>query len=102
MPSSVMTVTSATVPASCGGETALIDVEDPRLNEAAGAPANSTWTAPARFVPLMVTVVPPVDGPDETLRPLTVGVVVEVVVAVNWSALLVADVPPAVVTVMCV
>jgi hypothetical protein len=57
---------------------------------------NFTAEAPVRFVPVMVTVVPPVVEPADGDTPVTVGGVTKV----NLSAAPVALVPPGVVTVI--
>ena len=56
---------------------------------------NLTAVAFARLVPVTVTLVPPPWGPEVGLTAVTVGAAVYV----NWSALLVAEVPLGVVTV---
>ena len=58
---------------------------------------NFTPVTPLKPVPVMVTLVPPAVDPEVTLRPVTVGV--GGAVKVNWSATLVALVPPATLTV---
>jgi hypothetical protein len=60
-------------------------------------PPNETAVAPVKFVPVMVTLVPPAVEPLEGLTPLTVGAEAR---NVNLSAAPVADVPPAVLTVI--
>ena len=62
MPPGVVTVTS-TVPADSGGLVAVICVAV-SLVTAAAAPPNFTAVAPARFVPVIVTVVPPATDPQ--------------------------------------
>jgi hypothetical protein len=64
---------TSTVPAICGGDTALIDVEETTLNEVAGTVPNVTPVAPMKFVPVIVTEVPPAVVPVCVLRALTVG-----------------------------
>jgi hypothetical protein len=56
---------------------------------------NFTPVAAERLVPEMTTLVPPAFGPVDGVTPVTVGTPRYV----NWSALDVVDVPPAVVTV---
>src|SRR5579864_2985896 len=66
-----MTVTS-TVPALPAGATAVID-ESPFTAKGAGTPPKSTSLAAARFVPPIVTDVPPATGPVAGLTLVTVG-----------------------------
>jgi hypothetical protein len=63
----------STVPASCAGANAVIDVDDVGVNADAGALPNNTCVAPARFVPVMVTLVAPPVGPALGLTAVTVG-----------------------------
>jgi hypothetical protein len=63
---------------------------------AADATPKFTAVAPARFVPVIVTDVPPVKNPVAGLTPVTAGAGT---VYVNWSLDDVAEVPPAVTTV---
>src|SRR5207302_9174507 len=58
VPPAVLTVTSA-CPAASVGETALIDVAVLTMKLTALVERNLTAVAPLRFVPLIVTVVPP-------------------------------------------
>jgi len=67
-----VTVTS-TVPAASAGETAVIDVALFTVKLAAAVPPNVTAVAPVRFVPVIVTVVPPVVGPLFGLMAVTAG-----------------------------
>jgi ABC-type methionine transport system permease subunit len=69
---------------------AVFDVIDP------DALPNFTAVALPRLVPVIVTVVPPVVGPDAGEIPVTVG---PAAVYVNLSAGVFAEVPPGVVTV---
>ena len=71
VPPAVVTVTS-TVPAVPAGLVAVICVAV-SLTIVAGVVPNSTAVAPVRFVPVIVTVVPPAVGPDVGLTPVTVG-----------------------------
>ena len=50
----------------------MMDVAELTEYEAA-VPPNETPVAPRRFVPVIVTVVPPPLGPDVGLIPVTVG-----------------------------
>jgi hypothetical protein len=93
----VVTVTS-TVPADNRGVTAVIDVEELTVKAAAGVVPKSTAVAPDRFVPVIVTLVPPLAGPEVGLRAVTEGVALPEL-NVKWSEVPVADVPPSVVTV---
>jgi hypothetical protein len=65
------------------------------VNELAGLEPKLTATAPLRLAPVIVTLVPPAVEPDDGLTAVTVGAGTNV----YWSALLVALVPPGVVTV---
>ena len=71
VPADVTTVTS-TVPEPAG-LTAVIDVALVTVKLAAGVEPKSTTVEPLRFVPLMVTDVPPAAGPVAGLTPDTVG-----------------------------
>ena len=57
-------------------------------------PPKVTAVAPVKPVPVIVTEVPPVSGPDAGATLVTVGAAIYV----NRSAGIVADVPPGVVT----
>jgi hypothetical protein len=94
VPPAVVTVRS-TVPAACAGDDAVIDVSLFTVNDAAAVAPKLTALAPVNPVPVIVTEVPPAGGPlfGETL--VTVGAATNV----NWSAALVALVPPIEVTV---
>jgi len=92
----VVTVTS-TVPTEPAGETAVTEVAELTTTPVAAAVPNFTEVAPVRFVPVMVTDVPPAGGPEEGLTAVTVGE--PGATYVNWSAAPVALVPPGVVTV---
>ena len=72
VPPTVVTVTPTT-PAVSAGDTALIDVALFTTKLAALVEPNLTPDAPLKFVPLMVTVVPPPTGPPAGERPVTVG-----------------------------
>ena len=71
VPSGVVTVTS-TVPTGSAGVVALIDVSDTTTN-GADLPPKSTPVAPVKPLPRMVTVVPPVAGPEVGLTAVTAG-----------------------------
>ena len=70
VPPAVVTVTS-TFP-DPAGEVATIDVGDSTLKAALDAPKR-TAVAPLRFVPVIVTVVPPASGPSAGETAVTVG-----------------------------
>ncbi len=72
VPPGVVTVTS-TVPAVPAGAVAVSEVPDTTVMPVAAAVPNLTAVAPPRLVPVTVTVVPPVAGPEVGLTPVTVG-----------------------------
>src|SRR5205823_4114885 len=72
VPPAVVTVTS-TVPADPEGAVALIEVDELTVKLLAAAVPKVTAVAFVKFVPVMLTVVPPAVGPDVGLMPLTVG-----------------------------
>ena len=72
MPTVVVTVT-LTLPAVPAGVTAVRELALTKVTFVAGAVPKSTVAPRAKLVPVMVTVVPPVAGPDEGLTPVTVG-----------------------------
>jgi hypothetical protein len=74
VPLGVVTVTS-TVPAFPIGEVAVIEVEETTLNALASVLPKCTNVAPVKFVPVIVTTVPPAVGPLVGERPVTVGAV---------------------------
>jgi hypothetical protein len=61
------------VPTTPDGEVAVIVVEFMTVTLVAGMDPKSTAVAPVKFVPVMVTVVPPSVGPPDGEIPLTVG-----------------------------
>ncbi len=65
--------TISVTPAACGGETATMLVAELALKLVAGVPANVTAVAPVKFVPVIVTVVPPLVLPEVGLTAVTVG-----------------------------
>jgi hypothetical protein len=71
-PSAVVTVTF-TVPAVPAGAVAVISVEETTVKLAAGFEPKSTAVAPVRFVPVMVTLVPPAGSPASGDTDVTVG-----------------------------
>jgi hypothetical protein len=91
-PPGTVTVTS-TVPLPAG-EVAVSDELLVTDTVVAAAEPNCTVSPDAKLDPLTVTVVPPVLGPEVGVMPLTVGVGGGVVAYVNWSAEVVALVPP--------
>jgi len=58
---------------ACAGETAVISVEETTVKLVAATPPKRTLVAPVKFVPVMVTVVPPVLGPEVGETLVTVG-----------------------------
>ena len=91
MPPPVMTVIS-TVPVPAGA-VAVICVALLTVKPLALPPPNLTAVAPDRLAPVMITLLPPVAGPEVGEILLTVGAAIYV----YWSAALVALVPPPVV-----
>jgi len=75
-----------------------MDVEETIVKVAAGAPPNVTAVAPVKLVPVMVTVVRPAVLPEVGLIAVMVGT--PGATNVNWSPVLVVDVPLGVTTVM--
>ena len=61
------------VPAACAGDVAVIWVAELTVKPVAAVPPNVTAVAPEKFVPVMITVVPPVDGPAVGEIEVTVG-----------------------------
>ena len=61
------------VPAAWAGETALMSVEETTLKLVAATAPKTTLVAPVKLVPVMVTVVPPVVGPELGEMEVTVG-----------------------------
>ena len=72
MPPGVVTVTS-TVPALPAGDTAVICVALFTVKLVAAVAPNFTAVAPLRFVPVIVTLVPPASGPALGEIPVIVG-----------------------------
>ena len=71
VPPAVVTVTS-TVPLPAG-DVAVIEVALLTVTDVAAVLPNFTLVAPVRFVPVMVTLVPPALGPVFGLMLVTVG-----------------------------
>ena len=93
VPFAVVTVT-LTMPAVPAGAVALIDVAETKVTEVPAVEPNITVVAPlTNPVPVRVTTVPPATGPLAGLSEVTAGAAAYV----NWLAVAVADVPPAVV-----
>ncbi len=71
MPPVVVTrISTVPVPA---GVVAVIEVAEFTVKLVAAVEPKVTAEAPARFVPVTVTLVPPADGPEDGLTPVTVG-----------------------------
>ncbi len=85
------------MPADSAGEVTVIEVVELTTTPVPATVPNFTPVTPLKPVPVMVTLVPPAVDPEVTLRPVTVGA--GGAVKVNWSAGLVALVPPAALTV---
>jgi hypothetical protein len=74
----------------------VIELMELITKDVAGVAPNETPVAPVRFVPVIVTDVPPPVGPLAGLIPVTVGATTW---NVNWSAAPIAETPPGVTTV---
>ena len=72
VPAEVVTVTSTTA-ADSGGDVAEIEDDEFTVNDVAGVEPKATAVAPLRSVPVMVTAVPPLVGPESGLTPVTAG-----------------------------
>ena len=72
VPPAVVTVT-LTVPADSAGEVATIDVDELTVTAVAVTVPNITVAPDTKPVPVMVTEVPPVVGPEVGLMAVTVG-----------------------------
>jgi hypothetical protein len=94
VPPAVVTVISV-APTEPAGEVAVICVSELTVKLVAMVEPNFRVVAPVKSVPVITTEVPP------AARPLVgdIAVIVGTATYVNWSALLVTLVPPAVVTV---
>ena len=68
-----MVTVTLPVPAPAAAVTAVIWVAELTVKLVGAVPAIETAVAPVNPVPVMVTEVPPVVGPDEGLTPVTVG-----------------------------
>ena len=72
VPAALMIVISTTPGAPAGLIAVTVPLEF-RVKELAATVPNWTPVVPARCVPVMITAVPPVIMPEETLRPVTAG-----------------------------
>jgi hypothetical protein len=72
VPLGVVTVTSM-VPEASAGATAVIAVSDTIVKLVAAVAPNVTALAPVKFVPVIVTTLPPLTDPSVALTALTVG-----------------------------
>ena len=72
VPPGVTTVTSS-VPAGTAGAVTVILLVELTVNAAAAVEPKSTAETLVKFVPVIVTVVPPLTGPADGLTPVTVG-----------------------------
>jgi hypothetical protein len=95
VPPGVVTVTS-TIPALWKGEVAVIWVTESTLKLDELVLPKLTAVSLRKFVPVIVTLVPPPPVPEAGEIEVTVGAAIKV----YWSAALVALVPPVVVTVI--
>jgi hypothetical protein len=74
LPLCPFTVTfTVTAPAACAGVVAVIEVSFTTTTFVAAAPPNVTVAPVAKFVPAIVTAVPPIPGPLFGETPVTVG-----------------------------
>ena len=94
VPTALVTVIS-TEPAACAGDTAVICVPELMTKLAAAVPPKLTAVAPPKPVPVITTEVPPAVLPAPGLTDVTTGVP-----KVNRSAVEIAEVPTAFVTVI--
>jgi hypothetical protein len=69
----VVVTATATVPAACAGEVTLSLVADVTCTDVAVVEPKVTLVVPVRWVPMMVTVVPPVVDPEVGVTDVTVG-----------------------------
>jgi len=75
-----------TAPAACAGAVQLISVSETKLTEVQAAPPKVTPVTPVNPVPVIVTLFPPVVGPDVGFTLVTVGGPVTVMLAIDVSA----------------
>lgn len=66
--------TTSTAPAACAGVTTVIDVALELAIEVPAVPPKVTLVVPAKFVPVIVTVVEPVAGPETGETVVIVGI----------------------------
>jgi hypothetical protein len=72
VPAVVVTMMS-TIPAAFGGAVALIEMAEVTVKAVAGTVPNETPLAPVKFVPVIVTTVPPAVLPEVGVIAVTVG-----------------------------
>jgi len=70
---SLLVTITFTAPAAWAGAVAVIDVLPVTLTPVAAVPPRLTVVPEAKFVPVMVTAVPPAAGPEFGVIELTVG-----------------------------
>ncbi len=73
VPAFVVTVTLTGPTVLPAGSVAMMEVAERTVKAVAGNEPNATAVAPVRFVPVMVTGVPPVAGPASGLTPEMMG-----------------------------
>src|SRR5438477_5952027 len=95
VPPAVVTRTSTVPVVTVPGDVAVIDVELTTVTLVAGVAPNATVAPVMKLVPVIVTDVPPPEGPLFGLTEVTDGVTA---VYVKSSAAVLLDVPPEVVT----
>jgi len=71
-------MTTSTAPAAWAGAVAVIWVAELTVKDVAGVPPKVTAVAPVKFVPVIVTVVPPAVAPELGVRDTYVGAAVYV------------------------
>lgn len=77
VPEGVVTVTDTAAPVGrCEGLLAVMEVVDTTTTVTAALAPKWTDVAPVKFLPVMVTAVPPVMGPDVGVTVVTTGSVV--------------------------
>jgi hypothetical protein len=75
-----MTATSTAPASAAGGAVAVIEVALFTVNELAGNPPKVTAVVPMKLVPVMVTFVPPLIGPELGDNDVSVGDVAAMIV----------------------
>ena len=73
VPPGVVTATSTTLAELIGGLVAVIEVDEVTVTAGLATPPNDTLEPVTKFVPVMVTAVPPLTGPALGLVAETVG-----------------------------